>query len=277
MCDALIVLQMAWINKGFEGGVSLEAEALLLQADKSFVAADDYVVQHFYFQDLACFHQSAGNDYVVGAGGGITGGVVVDNDNGGAVLPDGGSEDFRRTGHGGIHVAHVDLPNAHDFVLGVEQDRLQVFLVQEAHLAEEETCDVSGRVDGESFGGLQVGESTAQGHGCKELAGFGFADAVLRTEFDKVGPCQARQSAEVLEKALGHDDDAFSLDAGSEQYGDKLGVADVVWAEVLKFFSRALRGGSVPNHSAVGDSWRLLHGLTFSRPLRSLPPILPGR
>ena len=138
-----------------------------------------------------------------------------------------------------------------------------------------------GRVYGVFFRSLQVGESTAQSHGGKELAGLGLTYAVLRTEFDKVGPCQARQSAEVLEKALGHDDDAFSLDAGSEQNGDELGVAEVVWAEVLEFFSRALRGGSVPNHRAVGDSWRLLHGLTFSRPLPSLlplpPPILPGR
>src|SRR4051812_41473039 len=65
--------------------VSREAEALAAQADVATVA-DDEVIEDFDVEDLPGFDEFAGDGDIVGGRGGIAGGVVVGDNEGGRIL-----------------------------------------------------------------------------------------------------------------------------------------------------------------------------------------------
>ena len=85
-----------WIPDCAGMGKGLEAEAVLFEADESFFAADDHVVEQFNAEDFACFHELTGDDYVFAAGGGVP--LSRDSAADGRIAPAGLRHPSHRTG-----------------------------------------------------------------------------------------------------------------------------------------------------------------------------------
>ncbi|MEI8154143.1 MAG: caspase family protein, partial [Hyphomicrobiales bacterium] len=73
-------------------------------------------------QDAAGVHKGAGDAQILGARGGISGGMIVRDDDGGGVRRDGTAEHFTRVNKRGIDEAQRDNARVDDVVLGVQVD-----------------------------------------------------------------------------------------------------------------------------------------------------------
>lgn len=81
-------------------------------------------------QQLAALDDFAGHDDVFRGGRGIARGVVVRDNEGGAVLPKRVAKDLADTDEAGVEGADVHGGDGQHVVLGVEEDEAQLLLLQ---------------------------------------------------------------------------------------------------------------------------------------------------
>ena len=96
----------------------LEAEVFFSHADVA-LAADDYVVDDLDIHEFSGLDEAFCHGDVFGAWLGVSGRVVVDDDDGGACPSDGFCEDLCGADEGGVDAAHVEVMDGLDLVFGV--------------------------------------------------------------------------------------------------------------------------------------------------------------
>ncbi len=172
---------------------------------------------------------------------GIAGGVVVRDNDGVGGVNQRGAEDFARMGDGFVETAERNLLDAHHAMFRVEEDHAERFPAQCAHLGAEQFIDEFGRVD----------FRFAERLGCQPAA-----EAECGGELHRLGEAHAFDGRDLLHAAPGEAGERFELgqelardihgiragDAGAEQDGDELAVAQGRRAEARQFFARPVLG-----------------------------------
>src|SRR5213594_2805584 len=156
------------------------------------------MVENVDSEQPACFFYLLGQGGVVGAWGGIAGGMVVYEDDVRSLLAYGVTKDFRHANDGAMHVALICLTNAHHLVARVQQDHSQVLLLEQRHLGSHESKDIFGRAH---CGALRLSRhnALAEREGRDDLRRFGWADVLLRAQLREAGTAQPADSFEPLE------------------------------------------------------------------------------
>ena len=165
-----------------------EREASFLQAHIT-VAADHHVVEHGNVQQLASFHQHLGHTYILRTGRGIAAGVVVDNNDRGAVGANRLAEDLADAHDGSVEATGVDASDPQNVVLGIEQNYTHLLLFEQPHLEEEQIGYILRAPHLGPVLGKRHQETATEFEGGFDLRRFGFADIVGAAHLFKVGLC----------------------------------------------------------------------------------------
>ncbi len=123
--------------------------------------------------DGTCYHN------IIGAGGWISAGMVVDNDQSWGISPNGRLEDLPHVYLRRIDRTFIDLDNIQYPVSRIEQDYAQMFLLQRRHLVCHQCGRIRGAVDRRAFiRGFQA-QAAPQLNCGFYLRGLGFSNPVL--------------------------------------------------------------------------------------------------
>ncbi len=200
--------------------------------------ADDDVVQDVYAEKIAGLNEVGGDGGVLGAGGWVTGRMVVYDDDGGGVGFYGSPEDFGGPDLGGIYVTYVDFLDFHNPVLGVKEDYLQMLLSKETHLVPKKFEYVLRLADRRPILSGIIAKALAQFEARLNLGGLGIAHSVYLDKLIECGTSQSAQGAITGYYSLSHIQGALSIVAHSQQDCDKLSVAKALSAVMLEPFPR---------------------------------------
>src|SRR5437588_5931430 len=125
--------------------LSLPPQAFL-QADKP-VVADDEMIDKLDIEQFACLDELPGHGNVLGRRSGIAAGVVVADDDAGAVAYNSRAEYLGGTQHGAIDGTLVAADIVYDLVLGIEHQDTHLFVVEVGHFHHHEVSSVLWRGD----------------------------------------------------------------------------------------------------------------------------------
>jgi len=179
----------------------------------------------------------AGDPEVGFAGVGITGGMIVDEDESVGVAEDDGFKDIGDVEHGLVKAAVGEFLDANEVQLGIENNKAEGFVIEGAKFVLEVLVNGAGIVKG--FGGeLFAGDAAAEFEGGGELHGFGGADAFDFCEFTGTGAGDAGEGTESDEEIGGELENVGAFDAGAQENGDKLGIGNAGGTDAKQSFAR---------------------------------------
>lgn len=208
------------------------------------VATDDDVVEEFDLQEGGGFFELLGDAAVGLARGGVTGGVVVGEDEGVAEVEDDGAQNFAWVGEGFVDEAASDFFHVDEAEAAVEDEDVEDFLAEVGGERGEKFVNNLGFIEdgaGEIFAG-HAGSELERG---EELAGFGEAEAVLFGDFFDAESAQVADAAVLLDELAADLDGAVSFGAGAQENGEKFVRGQRAGTESSHFFTRAFIIGEV--------------------------------
>jgi hypothetical protein len=139
------------------------------------MAADDDVVEELDADDIGGLADTAGHAEIGIAGGGITGGMVVDKDKAPGGVDEGGAEDIPGMGHSFIDGAVGDLLLADEAEAGIDEQDADGLVRQMSHASPGELIDELGGAERLLDEALPLSAVT-DFKGGREQGGFGGAE-----------------------------------------------------------------------------------------------------
>jgi hypothetical protein len=180
----------------------------------------------------------APGEFAVGAaGGGVSGGMVVDEDEPVGPMKNCMMEDIPRMGDGLVDGAVGHGHEAGGSEAGVEEGEAEGFAGKMAHLRRERLVDKRRGVKG-SAAGLLAGDAGPEFDGGGQLGGLGETEAVLGGKLGDVEPTEGGKTTVGAQEASADIDGALALHPDPEEDGNELRIAE--------------SGGPFPRHPLPG-------------------------
>ena len=223
---------------------------LLLQAHEA-ARADDEVVDQLDFQDGASLDQLPRGVQVVRGGERVAAGVVVADDDAGAVGGDGGAEDLGDAQDGAVDGALVAQDVAHHLVLAVQEQDAQLFVVQVGHLHHQQVRRVGGRVDAVLLFRLQRAQAPPDLQGGLQLRRLGPSHAVFGAQLAEVGPHQPGEAAVPGQELARQLEGVVASGTRAQGDGEQFRRREGRWPRVLEALAGLLVRGQVAHGRVV--------------------------
>lgn len=208
------------------------------------------------FEVLGGFAEVFGGSEVVFAGGGVSAGVVVDEDDGGGSVAYGGAEDFPRVDEGGVGGAGGDGLHADELVAGVETEDTDFLDVVGPCFGVEVLEDDFGVVEGGVLGGVGSGEALDDFYVEGELEGFYAPEAGDLSEVFAVPAEYAGEGTGAGEEGVGDGEDVHLGGAGAYEEGEDFAVGEGLGAVTFEALLGAFVRGEVSEPEMDGGRGR---------------------
>jgi len=211
------------------------------------------MIEHFDLQQMSGADQVAGDADVGFGGSGVSGGMVVGEDDGVGSGGDGGAEDLAGMDEDLVEEAFGDGLDAEESTAGVQEKDLQAFDRSGKGIVAEQGGDGFGIVEDGGFATEFLGEAAGECEGGLQGDGLVASDAVS----DELRPRGARdgfEASEALQEVVGDGDCGGSADTGPEEDREEFGGPEGFGAAFCEAFAGAV--GFVE----VADAIRLGHG-----------------
>jgi hypothetical protein len=149
--------------------------------------------------------------------------MVVDDDDGRAVAPDGVPEYLTDPDVRGVEAAHIDRLYTDQPVSRVEVQHPKVFLLQMRHLGHQELCHVGRGAHDKAVFGCGQQHAAAQFQRRLELGRLGLPQSLFGLQLCKAGPGQPGQTSVPGQQPGGQRQDVLAAHAGTQDDGQQLG------------------------------------------------------
>jgi hypothetical protein len=179
--------------------------------------------------------------------------MVVRHDDRRRVDPDCLTKELANPHHCRVQRPDIDGVNLHDLILGVEDDRLEMLLLQRPHLEHQQIGRVRRRLDREALLRRGNQQSPAEFKGGLQLGCLGLAQPLRHDELAERRAGQPRQSAVGVQQALRKADHVLVFGAYAQDDGKQFGDTERSSAILFQPLARTLVLGEFLDRRVVFD------------------------